>query len=342
MPRDGSEDAPGTETAVSGVDASRTETAPGGVDASGTETAVGGGDDGAPGQEAATDGGHQTVSGHRFPSVVDDRRSGLRQLAVVASTEYRLAVRNRWAIAMTVVFAAFTLGLTTFSGASVSPDGFGRTVASLAVLAVYLVPLVALAFGYDAIVGREESGWLQTLFALPISRAWIVLGTLVGRGIVLSAAAVIGFGVAGGLLLREFGLAGFDAYVAFTLATVGLGLAFLAVGVLLSTLASEKTHALGAALLAWAWFVIVHDLLALGVIAAIRLPEAALSVLLLANPAAVYRTLVLGWLGAAGDAGFAAVLAAAGLSPGVLAAALVAWIVIPTALAAAAIGRRRV
>ncbi|MCU4753641.1 ABC transporter permease [Halobacteria archaeon AArc-curdl1] len=265
-----------------------------------------------------------------------------RQVLVLAESEYRLAIRSRWAVALTGIFAAFALGLTTFSGASVSPEGFDRTVASLAVLAVYLVPLVALAFSYDAIVGREESGWLQTLFSLPVSRAWIVLGTALGRGAILASATIIGFGVAGGFLLLEFGLAGFDTYVAFLLSTVALGLAFLAFGVLLSTLAREKTHALGFALLAWAWFVLVHDLLALGILSAFDLPGTALSALLLANPTSVFRALVLGSLGAAGDAGFASVLAEAGLSPGVLLGALLAWIVVPIALAAVAIRRRRV
>ncbi|MXV63204.1 ABC transporter permease subunit [Natronorubrum sp. JWXQ-INN-674] len=277
-----------------------------------------------------SDRGHAAGSGQWY-----------RQLFVVAETEYRLAVRSRWAIALTAIFAAFALGLTTFSGSSVSPAGFERVVASLAVLAVYLVPLVALAFSYDAVVGREESGWLQTLFALPVSRAWVVLGTVLGRATVLASATVVGFGVAGGFLLLEYGVAGFDAYVGFLVGTVGLGLAFLSMGVLLSTLAAEKTHALGFALLLWAWFVLVHDLLALGLIAAFGLSETAVSAIVLANPTGIFRALVLGTLGAGGDAGFAALLADTGLSSGVLAAALAAWIVLPTALATVAIRRRR-
>ncbi|WP_049928648.1 ABC transporter permease [Halopiger goleimassiliensis] len=292
------------------------------------------------GRTPRPDGGYETTT-----AAAVDRESAsgdwYRQLLVVAETEYRLAVRGRWAIALTAIFAAFALGLTTFSGSSVSPEGFERTVASLAVLAVYLVPLAALAFGYDAVVGREESGWLQTLFALPVDRSWLVVGTALGRAVVLASATIVGFGVAGGFLLQEFGLGGFDAYVRFLLAAVGLGLAFLAIAVLVSTLAREKTHALGASLLIWAWFVLVHDLLGLGVIAAFDLSETAVSALLVANPTGVFRALVLGSLGAAGDAGFASVLAEAGLSTAVLAVALVAWIVLPIALAALAIRRRR-
>lgn len=302
-------------------------------------------------RETRTDGGLETGTAHEHdhthapdhavPAASAGSNSGLRQLLVVAGSEYRLAVRNRWAVALTVVFAAFALGLTTFSGASVGPEGFERTVASLAVLAVYLVPLVALAFSYDAVVGREESGWLQTLFALPVSRGWLVVGSALGRAVVLASATILGFGVAGGFLLLEFGLLDVDAYVAFLLAAVGLGLAFLAVGVLVSTLTREKTHALGAALLVWAWFVLVHDLLGLGLIAAFGLSDTAVSAMLLANPTGIFRALVLGTLGAAGDAGFAAVLAEAGISSGVLVTALVAWIVLPIALAAVTIRRRR-
>ncbi len=91
----------------------------------------------------------------------------------------------------------------------------------------------------------------------------------------------------------------------------------------------------------WVWFVLVHDLLALGIVAAFRLPDAALTGFVLANPASVFRVLVLGHLGAAGGSGFAAVLAATGLSTGLLAAALAAWIVLPVAAAGALAGRRR-
>jgi Cu-processing system permease protein len=107
-------------------------------------------------------------------------------------------------------------------------------------------------------------------------------------------------------------------------------------------LVSEKAHALGLALLAWAWFVLVHDLLALGVISAFDLPDAAITAMVLTNPASVFRLLVLAPLTTAGESGFAAVLAMSGLSIELLVVALVAWIAVPLGLAAAVIGRRSV
>lgn len=265
----------------------------------------------------------------------------LKQVYTVALTEYRLAVRSKWAFALTGLFALFGVMLATFSGSAIGPEGMERVTASLTSLAVYLVPLAALAVGYDAIVGRDQQGWLAVVFSLPVTRARVVTGTFLGRAIVLVCATIIGFGVVGFLLLREYGIAYWPTFLVFLLGAVGLGLAFLSIGLLVSTIAREKTHALGVSLLGWAWFVLVHDLLGLGLIAAMDLSETAVSALVLANPTGVYRALVLGSLGAGGDAGFASVLAESGLSSGVLVATLIAWIVLPTALAAIAIRRRR-
>lgn len=289
-------------------------------------------------RQPSTDGGYETGS---MIEVAPPSTLSPGGIWTIASTEYRLSIKNRWAIALTVIFAAFSLGLLTFSGSSVGPEGVNRIVGSLAVLAVYLVPLAALAFGYDMIVGAEDDGWLQALFALPIARWRIAVGTYLGRAISLVAAVTIGFGVAGVMLLRGYGLAGWDGFVAFLLGAAALALVFLAIALLISTIASEKTHALGGTLLVWAWFVLVHDLLSLGLIAAFRLPDLALEAMVLTNPAGVFRVLVLQSLDAGGDAGFASVMAATGLSTPVLLGALLVWVAVPLGLAARLIARRR-
>lgn len=127
----------------------------------------------------------------------------------------------------------------------------------------------------------------------------------------------------------------------FLAGAVAVGAAFLAIAVLVSTLAREKTHALGGVLLVWVWFVLVHDLLALGVVAAFELPEAVLSVFVLTNPTSIFRVLVLGQLGTTAGSGFAAVLSTTGLSTPGLVAALLAWCVLPVAAAGLLVSRRR-
>lgn len=284
--------------------------------------------------EERTDGGVVAdVVADSNRAETDGRRFVDERLLAVATQEYRLAFRNRWAFALTGLFALVGVLLVGFGGSTVGPSDPDAFVASLVVLSTYLLPLAALAFGYDAVVGPAENGWLDVVFALPIPRSRVVAGTYLGRATTLAGATLVGFGIAGVALVARVGSVGVGAYGVFVLAAVGVGCAFLAVSVLISTVVTEKTRALGLALLAWVWFVLAHDLVALGIISAFDLPEIALSAMVLANPADVFRVLVLSQLETA-SAGLASVLAAANLSTAVLTAGLLAWIVGPMLIAA--------
>lgn len=289
--------------------------------------------------ETRSDGGY--ASGHELVADGGERRS-LRQIVTVAHTEYRLAMRSRWALALAGLFVLFGTMLATFSGSAVGPEGMERVIASLTSLAVYLVPLAALAFGYDAVVGRDEQGWLEVVFSLPVSRARVVTGTYLGRLVVLAGATILGFGFVGLLLIREFGVTYWASFLAFLGGAVAVGAAFLALSLLVSTVAHEKTHALGLALLVWVWFVLIHDLLALGVVAAFSLSDTVLTGFVLANPAGVFRVLVLSQLGTTAGSGFTAALSTTSLSTGLLVASLLAWCVVPVAAAAVLVRRRRI
>ncbi|MFB6161799.1 MAG: ABC transporter permease [Haloferacaceae archaeon] len=266
----------------------------------------------------------------------------LRHAAVIAHQEYSLGFRNRWTPGLVVLFALFSTMLVLFSGSRVGPARFGPLVASLGSLATYLVPLAAFAYGYDVVVGADERGWLDVLISLPIPRSGVVLGKLGGRVAAFSTATVVGFGLAAVVVAVGYGsAAAWGVYATFVLAALGLGTAFLGIGALVSTVAPQKTHALGGGLLAWVWFVLIHDLVALGVVATLDLGSAVLVGVLLANPADIFRVLVLRSAGATGG-GFAAAFAETQLSTPVLGVALLAWCLVPAAAAALLIERRSV
>jgi Cu-processing system permease protein len=287
------------------------------------------------------DGGVATVPA-RDAGVDEGSSAGpLGQVAVVAAQEYRLSVRNRWALALTVLFALLSVLVTLSGGSGIGPARVDAVVVSLTSLVTYLVPLAALVFGFDAVVGAEEAGWLDVVFALPVSRSYVVVGTYLGRAVTLAGATAVGFGLAGAVLLVRAGRLEGALFATFLFAAAGVGLAFLSVSVLISTLASEKTHALGGALIAWVWFVFVHDLLALGAVAGLSLPDAALSAFVLANPADLFRVLVLAQVETTGG-GLAAVFAGTGLSTPTLAAALAVWCAAPALLAGRLVERRSI
>ncbi|MFD1587337.1 ABC transporter permease [Halorientalis brevis] len=291
--------------------------------------------------EADPDGGHVQASvGDSVDHEAPIPLSGPRAVARIAVREYRIAVRSRWGVGLAVLFAVFSVAVVGFGTAEVGPSRYGSVVASLVELSVYLVPLAALAVGYDTVVGAEETGALDMLFALPVSQAQVIVGKFLGRACVLGGAMVVGFAGGGVAAGATIGVAGLGQYAVFVLAAVLTAVAFLGLSVLLSTLASAKTQALGTALVAWLWFVLLHDLVALGLIAGMDLPDAALTAMALTNPADVFRLLVLSQLGTT-TGGFAAVLTAANLSTPVLAATLLGWLVVPLSLAVVAIRRRR-
>ncbi|WP_353634939.1 ABC transporter permease [Halobacterium sp. NMX12-1] len=303
-------------------------------------------------EQPATDGGAAAVVDESPEFATDGatatdlvERGGLRDTVrgtvEVAAREYRLAVRRRWAVGAAVVFALFSVALVVLGGSEVGPTRVGAVLASFAQVGVYVVPLVALAAGYDAIVGADESGSLEMLLALPLSNLSVVVGKYAGRAAAVGGGMLVGFAVGGALLVRYAGVGVVGAYAWVALVAVAAALAFLGVGVLASALASEKTRALGAALAAWVWFVLVHDLVALGAVASFDLPQWVVSVAVLANPADLFRVLVLRTVSTTAG-GIAGVLTGAGLSQGVLLAALAAWILVPVTGAVVALGRRSV
>ncbi|GAB7008242.1 ABC transporter permease [Halorubrum trueperi] len=259
----------------------------------------------------------------------------------IARRETRLTTRRGWALGLTAVVAVFGLLLATFSGSSVAPTGYEPVVASYVELATYLIPLAALAFGHGAIVGAAERGRLGVVLTLPVSRVETAIGVFVGRAAVLSAAVVLGFGLPGLLLLREHGLAGWPTFAWFLLATVAVAVAILGIGVAISAAASTSTVALAGALLVWAWFALVHDLLALGVLAAVDGAGDLVAVAVAANPVSTYRLLALAPTDA-GGAGLAAALDASGLSVAALVAILLGWVGLGVAVAAGALRAQRI
>ena len=103
----------------------------------------------------------------------------LRQVGTLAMKEFRDRLRNRWVLAVALVFAVFSLVITYAGGAQQGAVGVRSlefTITSLVSLVIYLVPLIALLLGFDAIVGERERGSLDLLLAYPITRGELLLG----------------------------------------------------------------------------------------------------------------------------------------------------------------------
>src|SRR3990167_8718030 len=248
-----------------------------------------------------------------------------QQIFTIAGKEFRDRMRNRWVLAVALVFTVFSLAIAYFGGAQQGTVGFRSiefTIASLVSLVIYLIPLIALLLGFDAIVGERERGSLDLLLSLPITRFELLLGKYLGLVAVL--------------LSRQMSWAGMYHYFGFMLSSVLLGLAFLSLAVLLSVLARDRTRASGLAIATWFFFVLVFDLLLLGALVGTggRFGGEVFAWLLLLNPADVFRILnVFSLEDVRTLYGLASIVPPTMGSPAAMGGVMLAWIVVPLGLA---------
>lgn len=269
----------------------------------------------------------------------------------VALQEIRVGLRNRWVVATTLLLAALSLSLVLLGSAPtgvVKADPLAVVVVSLASLTIFLVPLIALLLSFDAIVGEQERGTLMLLLSYPVSRWQVIVGKALGQVCILGIATLLGYGVAAAALAAGSDTAApaWGAFATMVLTSIMLGAAFVSMGVLASTLVRERATAAGLAVGVWLFFVLLYDTAVLGILVADqgqRVTQSVLDMLLLLNPADVYRIFNM----TANDSvaiysGLAGPGNAAALPSTVLFCVLAGWVVVPLALAVVAFRRRAV
>ena len=262
-----------------------------------------------------------------------------RQLLAVARKEFRDRLRSRWALTVAAVFTVFALSIAYFGAAQQGAVGFRSielTIASLVSLAIYLMPLIALILGYDAIVGERERGSLDLLLSLPITRLELLLGKYLGLSAALALATLLGFGLAGIAIVWQGGGYALFHYGGFMLSALLLGMVFLSLALLVSTFARSKSTASGAAIGLWFVFVLIYDLMLLGALVASEggMPAWLVSLLVLFNPTDVFRLLNIFSLEELKSLyGLATVAPDMLTEPWVLGLGMAAWVIAPLGLA---------
>ncbi len=154
-------------------------------------------------------------------------------------------------------------------------------------LASLFVPLVALVLSHDAVVGERERNTLGLLLSLPISRFELVFSKFFGRAAALILAVCLGFGVS-----AFFAGKATRVVLPYLLGpTLLLGLSFLSIGVLLSSVVKRQVTAASFLVVIWFSMVFFYDL---GLVSLIVGTDGAISTntvsnLVLANPTGLYR-----------------------------------------------------
>lgn len=276
----------------------------------------------------------------------------MRVIAIIAGREIRDSLRNRRVVGATALMTALALTLALLGSAptgTVGVSSLSVTIVSLSSLTIFLVPLLALLIAHDAISGEIERGTMALLLAYPVTRPQVVCGKFLGHGVVLAIAAVVGYGTAALALTLGDGDVDVSAWSAFAVmvgSSILLGMAFVALGYLASAVVRDTRAAAAIAVGIWLFFVLIYDMALLGVLVADQghtVTPALLNLLLLANPADIFRLINLASGGEVSlYAGMAGVAQHSPTTPSVLFAALVGWIAVPLPVASLIFMRREI
>ena len=268
----------------------------------------------------------------------------MSSIAIIAGKEFRDDFRNRWTIAVAVLFAVLALSISYFGGAAAGKIGFtsfDATLASLTTLAAFVVPLIGLLIAHDMVVGEQDNGTLLLVLSYPISRIELVAGKFVGHCAALATATLVGFGAAVviiQIMQPEARTSGAWLSIGnFVLSASMLGASFTALASVISVTATDKARAAGLALVTWLATVIIFDLCLLAVLVlsgGSPWEQAVFPRLLYLNPIDVFRLINLTTLGSgSGNELFMGMTGAHVYQPALLYLAMLLWIVVPFALA---------
>ncbi len=261
------------------------------------------------------------------------------QIFTLAAKEFRDRIRNKWILAIALVFTTFSLVITYFGAAQQGQIGIKSievTITSLVSLVIYLIPLIALLLGFDAIVGERERGSLDLLLTQPITRLELLFGKYLGLAAAFTLSTVTGFALVAVLVFQRYQWDGFIHYLGFVFSSVLLGLAFLSLAMLISVIARERTRASGMAIALWFFFVLVFDLILLGALVGTADQHTGdlFVYLLLLNPADIYRILNIFSLDDVRSMyGLVSIIPTALAKPWVMHTVMASWIITPLALA---------
>ena len=274
----------------------------------------------------------------------------MHAILTVANKEFHDGLRNRWVMSISIIFALLATGLAYFGAAASGQAGFtnlSTTLVSLASLAVFVIPLIALMLAYDAVVGEDESGTLLLLMTYPLSRWQLLVGKMMGHWVILACSTLIGFGLSAiimGLFSNNTSWAELiGPYAFFITFAILLGWIFIAIAYMISASVAEKSKAAGLSLIVWFVFVFMFDLSLLGLLVGTEgnVNAELFPYLLLLNPTDVFRLIIIDFFANQQLTGLMAVAQQAQFSTVTLISSLIIWFLSPVACAIALFSKRK-
>lgn len=252
----------------------------------------------------------------------------------VARKDYDQVRRSRLALALSAAFVLAAASLVVAYGQVAARPTADTALLYVVALSKWLVPVLGLVAGYDAVVDERERGTLRLLFGFPVARRDVLLGKLAGRLAAVWTALAAGFFAAGVMTVAVYRTLPVASFLALVVLAGVLGLVFVALGVAISAVSGTTAHAVAGVFATFVVALFLWDLLPAGVyflatgsVPGATAPPAWYVLLERLNPVTGFLALVTAAFpnlseGLSGDA-------PAYLSPVATALVLGAWLVLP-------------
>src|SRR5690606_30504657 len=176
-------------------------------------------------------------------------------IRLVALREIKTGFRNPWAYSFIILFAAFMLVLLLINSQGYV-EGYSSVTATMLNLILYLLPLMTLMLGSFSLTGEKEDGNWELLSTYPLGTTSYILGKFFGLAVVMFVIIMFGLGVAGSVGLVTGSSFQLQSYVVLSGFATCLMLLFLALAMLIGTLARNRWQALTIAVATWFFLVI--------------------------------------------------------------------------------------
>lgn len=270
-------------------------------------------------------------------------RTRAARTMAVAQREFQTVLRSRTVAALAAGYVGLVVGLTLLS----APGGYLPAVLDLLLPHEVLVPVLAFALGYRAVLGDHERGEVEVIRTFPVSAGEYVLGVYLGRlvpllGVVLLSLVGVGLAVAtagGGETVSV--IAVHDTvdtpvvFLRFVVVTTLFAAVALALAVLVSTVARSTRAGLALATGLVLALAVGFDSSLVAALSGGLVSASDLTALLALSPNAAYRSLVFSL--AVAPTGASELPVAAATLPSLV--GLVAWFGVSLAAAVAVVFR---
>jgi Cu-processing system permease protein len=190
----------------------------------------------------------------------------MKGILIVSRYEFINFLRSKYIQLLSIIFLLTAVFISYFGSVGAGYKeflGLLRTSGSLFNLILITFPLISLLMG--VLSYTTDRSYMGLLLSQPISRFEVFMGKYIGVFLSLFISTLTGFGSAGIIISYYTGFEGLKGYLVVIIISVFLFLVFLSLSSFLSVILIQRSKALGVSFLIWAFFVIIYDLLAIGV-----------------------------------------------------------------------------